>query len=257
VPRLSCSGRLLWRSRASRGLRVQVKMRFLESYAKKHPGSEAALTSAATHVVAHDGRALPDTALTRSYISEHDDVRIVVGPPPERVGPPVLPPTPTAAATPSSDDGGSSSVDAGDATAQCRNFGCQKRFRPADNAESACRHHTGPPMFRDGASIARLPPCYREAACPRPDERAVYPTTVCGLLTLVVAQLEFSKWRRRLPPSTHVLPAIDPRHAFGAIAAAGKKAWSCCPDRGEYEWEDFLAVAGCTGEGRRSTRGRG
>jgi len=33
----------------------------------------------------------------------------------------------------------------------CKNTGCDVVFLPADNADDACRHHPGPPVFHDAA----------------------------------------------------------------------------------------------------------
>ena len=134
---------------------TQIKELFLESYSKKHP--ESTLVAATVHVVAADGRALPDAAVTSAFVSEHDDVVIGVGPPPERAAPPRLPPPPSTAGAEGGggniavSGGGSAAAAADTGTLLCRNYGCQKRFREEDNGEGACRHHTGPPMFRDGA----------------------------------------------------------------------------------------------------------
>lgn len=139
---------------------LQVKDLFLESYAKKHAGSSLAANG--VHVRSADGRALPDASVTRAFVNEHDAVTIVLGAAPERVGPPTLPPPPSTSGVAT---GGTGDAGAGTGLVPCRNFGCQARFQPApagndassSAAASACRHHMGPPMFRDGACEALAP----------------------------------------------------------------------------------------------------
>ena len=165
-----------------RPLLGQIKELFVDSIQKKYPG--LGVNSAQLHVVAHDGRPLPDDTPIRSVVKEHDELHVQHGAPPATLAPAPLPPTPTSSGAlepVGSDDGA-------DGFVPCRNYGCRQRFQPdADSATlPECRHHTGPPMFRDG-----------------------------------------------------------------------KKAWSCCPTKGEYEWDDFLAVAGCAGETPCDTMGVG
>lgn len=34
---------------------------------------------------------------------------------------------------------------------RCKNYGCNQYYKPAENGDSACCHHTGPPVFHDTA----------------------------------------------------------------------------------------------------------
>jgi hypothetical protein len=131
----------------------RVKELFAESYAKKHPASAGWLTE--FHLLAHDGRPLPDSVIVGDVLREHDVVRAMPGKAPETLA--AQPPAPSTAAA-----GSAGSASGG---VLCRNYGCLQRYDPAaDTAAAAtggdegdgggpCAHHTAPPTFRDTSKV--------------------------------------------------------------------------------------------------------
>lgn len=128
----------------------RVKELFAESYAKKHPTSAGWLT--VFHLLAHDGRPLPDGVVVGDVMKEHDVVRAMPGKAPEALA--AQPPAPRTA--------GADAAGGAAGGVLCRNYGCLQRYDPAanvaadggaDDGGGPCAHHTAPPTFRDTAKV--------------------------------------------------------------------------------------------------------
>jgi len=113
----------------------RVKELFIEHYNKKHG---AAISSDDFHVVSHQGVALSDSRVVQECIKEHDEIRIADGRPPSD------------AMDCDASTLMSAKMHVTDETERriCRNYGCMQKYADSGNHDTACQHHTGPPLFR-------------------------------------------------------------------------------------------------------------
>jgi hypothetical protein len=106
---------------------AKVKALFIEGYDKKHG---TALKAEEWRLVTGEGTVLSDDAIVERVVKAGDDLRFRVAPSlaaapaptPEPVDPSLL---------------------------QCRNYGCNQKYREEENGPEACAHHSAPPCFND------------------------------------------------------------------------------------------------------------
>lgn len=139
---------------------LRILQLFVESYNKKHEG-KASLDVDEWHLENEDGIPLASSDVIQDVCKDRGDLHLQPGKTSEGNGAKASAPevTPTKPAN--------------DGRLRCKNFGCQEYFSPEDNgwvenefrkcnrpfyswyspsslrSDSACKHHTGPPIFHD------------------------------------------------------------------------------------------------------------
>jgi len=108
---------------------------FVKAYNEKNADSQPPLVTAELYIWSVDGEEkIYSDGVVMTSLGDHCDYLLKRGVHVRAV-----------AASASSDAEGK----AGEAGVKCRNYGCQKLFVEELNHESACHHHTGPPIFWD------------------------------------------------------------------------------------------------------------
>ena len=137
----------------------------LELFVKTYNGkfAENQLDIALLHLENEKGEALANECVVSEFVAPAADVYVRHGPPPgvkavtaARVGgtvaAPVSPVAQIGAAaglkTPDPQSAGG-----GGGLLQCKRFGCQKKFDPSTNHETACSYHRLPPVFHETAKF--------------------------------------------------------------------------------------------------------
>eukprot|EP01010_Urceolus_cornutus_P000678 NODE_1194_length_1047_cov_213.666333_g916_i0.p1 GENE.NODE_1194_length_1047_cov_213.666333_g916_i0~~NODE_1194_length_1047_cov_213.666333_g916_i0.p1 ORF type:complete len:286 (+),score=35.94 NODE_1194_length_1047_cov_213.666333_g916_i0:58-915(+) len=168
---------------------------------------------------------------------------------------------------------------------QCKNFGCQKWFMEAENGDTACRHHSGAPVFHD---LQKYWTCCSKKKAWDWDEFQAIEGCVEGPHSTVAKEVFKPAPAVETPaplPQQAVAASEEPQkpivrpdvpgpivdgkakcrnqgcgvefvvaentgnvcsyHSGAPVFHDANKYWSCCPTKKCWDWEEFLAVPHC------------
>lgn len=118
---------------------LKVKTLFLDAYKSKHG---IVLEPLDWRIVTADGKVLEDDLIVETVLAAGMDVRF------KPVA--ILSGYSSQAESRQGSSIAASAAEAGDPTLlACKRYGCLKKYKEADNNDTACQHHTAPPCFND------------------------------------------------------------------------------------------------------------
>lgn len=251
---------------------------FLSAYNKKNP--EQTLDLENVHFATEEGRKMYSDETVEVALEDHTDYYIKQG---QYVKPSVV----QAAVDPD--------------LLRCRNYGCQKFFRESENNDTACQHHTGPPIFHDtmkcwsccrdrkafdfesfqliaGCAEGRhsiVPPNVAISASPNAHADSSAAGEAAPLKSIAEFNTNNPTAASAASSATKTMERKSTRAADGTARCQRKgcqkvfnvaenspaactyhrgqpvfhdaiKFWSCCPEIKCYDFDEFLAVKGCT-----------
>ncbi|CAB1119694.1 unnamed protein product [Ectocarpus sp. CCAP 1310/34] len=131
---------------------VRLLKLFIDSYNKRKPDNQLDVDQCHLETGASSDQGAEQQELTKgdtigATITDRADVYVRPGATKEGMGAAATAAAAAAAATTASASTATAPKRAG--ALRCRNFGCNQYYDEADNSDTACRFHTGPPIFHD------------------------------------------------------------------------------------------------------------